>query len=119
MVEQVKGTHTPGPWRSKVDGYYPDTEWSAENDTADMTTTAAIVDHTGETVALAVMAGLNDPELEGNAALIAAAPDLLERLLESNRFLQTSLPIAREKAVVEKQIEANNATIKKATGEGR
>jgi hypothetical protein len=71
-------TFTPGPWFGIVDGRYADTEWNAENDMAQVSTVAPISDASGKTLALVVSEGWDDSELDANARLIAAAPDLLE-----------------------------------------
>lgn len=69
--------HTRGPWIGKVDGVYPETDWSADHEHASTASWVAINAPNGSTVALATITGFDDDQLEANARLIAAAPDLL------------------------------------------
>jgi hypothetical protein len=74
--------HTPGPWEGQNAAglFYSDHAWSVENDDSNITESAPI-HHNGKIIALVVSTQWDSAELLANAALIAAAPTLAEKLL--------------------------------------
>lgn len=80
----MRTKYTPGPWIG-IDpktGKFRDTPWDAVNERVS-SSMAAPIKAGRATVALVVMAGgENEDELDANACLIAAAPELLEALEE-------------------------------------
>lgn len=106
----MNAQHTPGPWVGKVDGIYPETDWSADHEHASTASWVAINAPNGSTVALATITGWNDDKLEANARLIAAAPDLLQALEYIGRFID---PTAKD---AETMVKHARTAIAKATG---
>lgn len=72
-VEPVRAAHTETPWRGQIDGVFLHSDWSADKSGASSTCSAPIVDSRGKTVALVVIEGWNESELEANAAFIVTA----------------------------------------------
>lgn len=91
----MNANHTPGPWTARDEnGRFIESEWKADNDDAGLTQFAPI--HAGgKVVALVVREDWDDAKLEADAALIAAAPDLLEALKWTASTLQS---VARDGA---------------------
>lgn len=118
----MKNQHTPGPWKCQnEDGKWLGNhdDWSASYDGDNSTgveTTLPIVAGDGTTVAIAVYQNTSfddDEELEANARLIAAAPDLLEALVQLNADARYARG-GDEKALAAH--ERARAAIAKATG---
>ena len=99
--------HTPGPWVGMVNGKFDsDHDWCAEDTKAESSEYAPIWAG-GKVIALVVNSGnfcglKAHPSIEANAALIAAAPDLLEALQElhakpehTSSWLKASAAIAK------------------------
>lgn len=108
--------HTPGPWVGMVNGKFDsDHDWCAEDTKAESSEYAPIWAG-GKVIALVVNSGnfcglKAHPSIEANAALISAAPDLLEALkqLACSRYYQGSDSHKR-------LVDLANAAIAKATG---
>lgn len=83
------GKHTNGPWASKGhDGkYFSKHGWSVDHD-REGSWISVPVHRGGYVVALVVDADGDDEQLEANAALIAAAPDLLEAIQGVRSFIE-------------------------------
>lgn len=78
--------HTPGPWSNAVPGFI-----------------RAIVNESGEQNIVMLLAPYsmdNDEEYRANARLIAAAPELLDELLEAERVLSTLAGVGVPNALV-------------------
>jgi len=88
--------HTPGPWSIAGSGYGLDVRCAA-----------------GNIVGMTRRFGQNPAEVEANARLVAAAPDLLAALREALRFTP-DVGVAAARAVSNAQ-----AAIAKAEGAGR
>lgn len=101
--------HTPGPW--KVCGLRADSEaWRDGNIISDVTyDTIALCNKTASTVML-------DGQLEANARLIAAAPELLEALKALLAYDEQDAGCIPSHAHLDAQEDAR-AAIVKATGE--
>lgn len=94
--------HTPGPWKVCRANPSPTTgEWMIAG---------------AEPGYLAEVRDLGRGQCEANARLIAVAPDLYKRLLESTDMLERILA-DKEWGSIEEQIIDNRAAIAKATGE--
>lgn len=80
-----KQGHTPGPWRIDVNG---SEDWSVDYD-GPSSTYMTICGDRPQPVCFAVEPSAygNDEEIEANARLIAAAPDLLAALVEARDAL--------------------------------
>lgn len=111
--------HTRGEWSSKQNGrFMPMDGWSADHE--DFTFCAAApIKAAGNVIAIAVY-GCDefDPEMEelkANATLIAAAPDLLEALLDFVHFGR--IEATKDQVGILQAIEKARAAIAKATGE--
>ena len=80
-----KQGHTPGPWRIDVNG---SEDWSVDYD-GPSSTYMTICGARPQPVCFAVEPSAygNDEEVEANARLIAAAPDLLAALIEARDAL--------------------------------
>lgn len=110
--------HTPGPWFGMIAGRFADTDWSAENDDASVSSCAPITDSRGATVAMVVSEKWDDAELDANASLIAAAPDLLEALELVQDCLMKCLTGGEVSAFAAgKALEQSALIIAKARGE--
>jgi hypothetical protein len=78
LQDNRKGVHTPGPW-GEGDG----APWHVDNDDGGSFSWAGICAANGQVVALLPFEGMwNDPELDANARLIAAAPEMAEFIAE-------------------------------------
>lgn len=123
--------HTPGPWVAMQNGrYVTDNPWSVDHEEGNDNTIAPIGGPNGQVVAIVVMDDENradrwdDTELDANAALIAAAPDLLADLREAAATLRRYETLHRAKGTAESTAKAEvnaeiasrfEATIAKAT----
>lgn len=109
MLESSTGTHSPGPWKS------------------DFEEAVGIKDSNGATLAIVTNLHLTGrrhaSEVEANARLIAAAPELFKRLELTTDSLEIILmfvgdALSQEKRkLIEQRIEDNYATIVQATGD--
>ena len=130
-------SHTPGPWVGMVNGKFDsDHDWSAEDTKAESSEYAPIWAG-GKVIALVVNSGnfcglKAHPSIEANAALIAAAPDLLKALnslrsaaywiVEGGEFAHwvndKTMPLAAAKELAElaEMVQAAQAIIDKAIG---
>ncbi|CAH0230814.1 hypothetical protein [Pseudomonas carnis] len=86
--------HTPGPWFGKKDGKYSmECPWSIDHDDGHNASWLPITTEQRRTIALAVNddtkrpMDFHDAEMQANAKLIAAAPDLLAELEETHAAL--------------------------------
>lgn len=92
-MNEFKGT--PGPWYDQVEGVYRDSPWTIEHDKGHDASWAPVTTDRGRTLALVVNddtkrpMDFQDAEMHANAALIAAAPDLLEALQSAPLTLHT------------------------------
>lgn len=104
--------HTPGPW--KIEGYYPHSNIALPASKLHF----AVRDEHSNVMALTGGVGEADHyESEANAALIAAAPELLaalETCLRNSELRRTSG--VESGPVIEREIETARAAIAKATG---
>lgn len=100
-------SHTPGPWR-RAEHYRPEIQ--------NVGTSAAapyVLSPDGRNVAAAMIGGFDDmAEVDANACLIAAAPDLLAACQKAKKFLEPDL-IEPGRTVFWELV----AAIKKARGE--
>lgn len=116
--------HTPGPWVAMKDGkYVTENPWSVDHEDGHDNTTAPIGGPDGQVVALVVMDDehsenrWDDTELDANARLIAAAPDLLEALIALNREMDVICGSAYCQVAPDKDIcDQVKSAITKATG---
>ena len=115
--------HTPGPWVGMVNGKFDsDNDWCAEDTKAESSEYAPIWAG-GKVIALVVNSGnfcglKAHPSIEANAALIAAAPELLEALVNLRDFavMSNARAIAYLDAGNQHPVEVAQAAIFKATG---
>lgn len=116
----MSAKHTEGPWKGQQsNGRFHDTEWSADADGYQRTMFAPIVDAEGNTVALVVRTDWNDAQIEADARLIAAAPELLESLtalLEHYVELVNCGDCGKWNPENESEVLAARSAIAKATG---
>lgn len=123
--------HTPGPWIAKGDDgrFLADNPWTVDHDESGRYTSVPIHAN-GQVLAMVVMDGerqedwMDDTELEANATLMAAAPELLDDLREAAATLRRYEALHRAKNTEESTTKAEvnaelatrfEATIAKAT----
>ena len=110
--------HTPGPWVGMVNYKFDiDHDWCAEDTKAESSEYAPIWGG-GKVIALVVDSGKfcglrGHPIIEANAALIAAAPDLLEALIDCEKVMAERL---LDDGYVAIRVGLARAAIAKATG---
>ena len=111
--------HTPGPWiyKNEAGDLVQDDNWEADYQGRDVATHSWMLIASGKkTIALSVSTSMtyattkSDAEMEANACLIAAAPDLLEALMLVDSMM-TGVKV--DANMVEKKV---HAAIAKAIG---
>ncbi|MOA32384.1 hypothetical protein D3C78_1535990 [compost metagenome] len=116
--------HTPGPWTAMQGGQYvTDNPWSVDHEDGNDNTIAPVGGPDGQVVALVVMDDQSRPnrwgdsELDANASLISAAPDLLKALVLAVEELKQLKKTVGFRAYTIGVIDGGEEAIAKARGE--
>lgn len=111
--------HTPGPWMGKdaAGQWFQDHDWSADSDSESRTMFVPIHAN-GQVIALVVRTDWNDAQIDADAALISAAPELFEALSDlldtyKSMFRSAHCQLDADAELIDKA----RAAIAKVTGE--
>lgn len=113
----MNSKHTPGPWFIAANPHpkatHPLASEFVSNTHRYVATSPEIEDEFGECCAEIVAQTFDGPNQAGNAALLAAAPELLAALKEAVAVMEAGVP----KGLFLDEIEQARSAIRKAKGE--